>query len=58
MRKVFLSFLGKIGQVLEVLINPGEARVGSEVSWERTFLRWFRSFIVVKNPLLLRICEY
>lgn len=32
MRKVFLSFLGKIGQVLEVLINPGEARVGSEVS--------------------------
>lgn len=32
MRKVFLSFLGKIGQVLEVLINPEEARVGSEVS--------------------------
>lgn len=32
MRKIFLSFLGKIGQVLEVLINPGEARVGSEVS--------------------------
>lgn len=32
MRKVFLSFLGKIGQVLEILINPEEARVGSEVS--------------------------